>query len=59
MPALCRGRTVVIISHRLSSIRHADRILTMDKGTIVEMGRHEELINQRGLYAHLAALQAQ
>jgi ATP-binding cassette, subfamily B, bacterial HlyB/CyaB len=59
MPALCRGRTVVIISHRLSSIRHADRILTMDKGTIVEMGRHEELINRRGLYAHLAALQAQ
>jgi subfamily B ATP-binding cassette protein HlyB/CyaB len=59
MPALCRGRTVIIISHRLSSIRHADRILTMDKGTIVEMGKHDELIKHRGLYAHLVAMQAQ
>jgi ATP-binding cassette, subfamily B, bacterial HlyB/CyaB len=59
MPHLCRGRTVIIISHRLSSIRHADRILTMDKGAIVEMGKHDELIKHRGLYAHLVALQAQ
>jgi subfamily B ATP-binding cassette protein HlyB/CyaB len=59
MPAICRGRTVIIISHRLSSIRHADRILTMDKGTIVEIGKHDELIQHRGLYAHLVALQAQ
>jgi subfamily B ATP-binding cassette protein HlyB/CyaB len=58
MPALCRGRTVIIISHRLSSIRHADRILTMDKGTIVEAGKHDELLKHRGLYAHLVALQA-
>jgi ATP-binding cassette, subfamily B, bacterial HlyB/CyaB len=58
MPALCRGRTVIIISHRLSSIRHADRILAMDKGTILETGRHEDLIKQSGLYAHLVALQA-
>jgi subfamily B ATP-binding cassette protein HlyB/CyaB len=59
MPSLCRGRTVIIISHRLSAIRHADRILTMDKGAIVEMGPHDELIRHRGLYAHLVALQAQ
>jgi subfamily B ATP-binding cassette protein HlyB/CyaB len=59
MPAICRGRTVIIISHRLSSIRHADRILTMDKGTIVEAGKHDELIQHRGLYAHLVAVQAQ
>jgi subfamily B ATP-binding cassette protein HlyB/CyaB len=58
MPALCRGRTVVIISHRLSSIRQADRIVTMDKGTIVEAGRHDDLMKTRGLYAHLVALQA-
>ncbi len=59
MPSLCRGRTVIIISHRLSSIQQADRILAMDKGAIVEIGRHDELIRQRGLYAHLVALQAQ
>jgi ATP-binding cassette, subfamily B, bacterial HlyB/CyaB len=59
MPALCSGRTVIIISHRLSSIRQADRILTMDKGTIVEAGKHDELIRNRGLYAHLVALQGQ
>ncbi len=58
MPALCKNRTVIIISHRLSSIRHADRILTMDKGTIVEAGRHDDLMKTRGLYAHLVALQA-
>ncbi len=59
MPAISRGRTVIVISHRLSSIRHADRILTIDKGTIVEAGRHDELMQRRGLYAHLVALQAQ
>jgi subfamily B ATP-binding cassette protein HlyB/CyaB len=59
MPAICRGRSVIIISHRLSSIRQADRILTMEKGTIVEIGKHDELMQHRGLYAHLVALQAQ
>jgi ATP-binding cassette, subfamily B, bacterial HlyB/CyaB len=58
MPSLCHGRTVIIISHRLSAIRQADRILAMDKGAIVEFGRHDELIRQQGLYAHLVALQA-
>jgi len=58
MPALCEGRTVIIISHRLSSVKHADRILTMDRGTIVETGKHAELIANRGLYARLVALQS-
>jgi ATP-binding cassette, subfamily B, bacterial HlyB/CyaB len=57
MPAICRGRTVIVISHRLSSIRHADRILTMEKGTIVEIGKHEDLLKRSGPYAHLVALQ--
>jgi subfamily B ATP-binding cassette protein HlyB/CyaB len=59
MPAICRGRTVLVISHRLSTIRHADRIVTMEKGTIVEAGKHEELVRRCGPYAHLVALQAQ
>jgi subfamily B ATP-binding cassette protein HlyB/CyaB len=59
MPAICRERTVIIISHRLSSIREADRILTLERGTIVEAGKHDELIQRRGLYAHLVALQSQ
>jgi subfamily B ATP-binding cassette protein HlyB/CyaB len=57
MPSLCRGRTVIVISHRLSTIRNADRILTMEKGTIVESGRHDDLIKRSGPYAHLVALQ--
>jgi subfamily B ATP-binding cassette protein HlyB/CyaB len=59
MPAMCDGRTVIIISHRLSTIRHADRILAMDQGTIVQVGSHDELIGRGGLYAQLVALQTQ
>ena len=58
MPAMCRGRTVIVISHRLSTIRHADRILTMEKGAIVEAGKHEDLLKRAGPYAHLVALQS-
>jgi subfamily B ATP-binding cassette protein HlyB/CyaB len=57
MPAICRGRTVIIIAHRLSSVRKADRIFAMDKGNIVETGRHEDLVQQNGYYAHLLSLQ--
>ncbi|WP_320534936.1 type I secretion system permease/ATPase [Robbsia andropogonis] len=57
MRAMCQGRTVIIIAHRLTSVRHADHIVAMDKGKIVERGRHEELIELRGYYAHLISLQ--
>jgi len=59
MAQICQGRTVFIIAHRLSAVRHAHRIIVMDKGRIVEEGRHEALLgNQRGIYARLWAMQA-
>ncbi|MGZ2749272.1 type I secretion system permease/ATPase [Burkholderia stagnalis] len=57
MKAMCAGRTVIIIAHRLSSVRHANHIIAMDKGRIVEKGTHESLLEKRGYYAHLVALQ--
>ena len=54
---LLRGRTVFVIAHRLSTIRHADRILVMQDGRIVQGGRHEELMQEDGLYRHLYRLQ--
>jgi len=47
---LIQGKTALIIAHRLSTVRQADRILVLDQGQIVEQGNHEELINQQGLY---------
>ena len=59
MADICKGRTVIIIAHRLSSVRHAHRIIAMDKGRIVEQGSHDELLKQaQGLYAYLWAMQA-
>jgi subfamily B ATP-binding cassette protein HlyB/CyaB len=49
---------VLIIAHRLSAVRHADRILTIEKGRLVEDGNHDELVNSGGRYAHLVRLQA-
>jgi len=58
MGAICKGRTVIIIAHRLSSVRHANRIVVMDKGRIVEAGPHDSLVKlPKGLYAHLWAMQ--
>ncbi|MFM0286938.1 type I secretion system permease/ATPase [Paraburkholderia megapolitana] len=57
MRAMCQGRTVIIIAHRLTSVRHANHIIAMDKGRIVETGTHEALLDKRGYYAHLVSLQ--
>lgn len=53
-----KDRTAIIISHRLSTIRHADEILVIDKGEVVEKGTHEELMEKKGLYKTLSKLQA-
>ncbi|HEU5052127.1 MAG TPA: ABC transporter ATP-binding protein [Hanamia sp.] len=55
---LSKGKTAVLISHRFSTVRMADRILVLDKGQIIEMGSHEELIRKNGHYAELFLLQA-
>lgn len=54
---LMKNRTSIVIAHRLSTVRNADNILVLDKGTIKEAGKHEELIKLNGLYAHLVGLQ--
>jgi subfamily B ATP-binding cassette protein HlyB/CyaB len=54
---ICQGRTVFIIAHRLSAVRHANRIVTLDRGRLVEQGSHDELLRVGGRYAALHALQ--
>ena len=58
MARIAKGRTVFIIAHRLSTVRRADRIMTIDHGRLVEDGTHEELVNTGGRYASLHRLQA-
>jgi ATP-binding cassette subfamily B protein len=54
---LLRGRTALVIAHRLSTVRAADRILVLQRGRLVEQGSHDQLIAQGGLYARLHELQ--
>ncbi len=58
MRRISAGRTVFIIAHRLSAVRHADRIITIEGGRLVEDGTHDELIKQAGRYATLHQIQA-
>lgn len=57
MEKLMTGRTTIMVAHRLSTIQHADKIMVMDKGRIVESGNHQELLAQNGVYRKLYELQ--
>jgi len=57
LEALMEGRTTIVIAHRLSTVTHANRIVVIDHGKIISIGAHDQLINEGGIYARLAALQ--
>lgn len=57
MASICHDRTVFIIAHRLTAVRDCDRIIVMEKGAIVEQGKHDDLINMEGYYAKLQSYQ--
>jgi ATP-binding cassette subfamily B protein len=59
LEAIERGRTTIVIAHRLSTVVHADQIVVLDAGRVAERGTHAELLRQRGLYADMWARQAQ
>ena len=56
---LTRGKTLLMIAHRLSTVRSADQILVLDKGKIVQRGTHTELLTQDGLYRHFVNIRQQ
>jgi len=58
MKEICKGRTVFIIAHRLSTVYNADKIIVLDKGNIIEQGTHAELLKQKGYYAKLYNIQS-
>ncbi|MEY3532995.1 MAG: hypothetical protein RI979_1019, partial [Pseudomonadota bacterium] len=54
---LSQGRTVLVVAHRLATVKKADRIVVFDEGRVVATGRHDDLVAEGGLYARLAKLQ--
>ena len=52
-----KGRTTFVVAHRLSTIERADRIVVLERGRVVEIGSHRELIGQGGLYSRLHGIQ--
>lgn len=54
---MMKNRTCLIIAHRLSTVKHADEIIVLQKGQIIERGKHEELIAKNGMYSHLVKMQ--
>jgi ATP-binding cassette subfamily C protein CydCD len=54
---LARDRTTLVIAHRLSTVRDADRIIVLEDGGVVEVGTHDDLLGRGGLYAHLVSRQ--
>jgi subfamily B ATP-binding cassette protein MsbA len=58
LATLMKNRTTLVIAHRLSTIEHADQILVLDRGRIVERGTHAELLSLGGYYANLNRMQA-
>ena len=58
MQRIAQGHTVFVIAHRLSTVRRSNRVITIDRGRLVEDGTHDELINKGGRYAALYRVQA-
>ncbi|MEC8520425.1 MAG: ATP-binding cassette domain-containing protein, partial [Candidatus Thermoplasmatota archaeon] len=54
---ISRDRTTIVIAHRLSTVRHADRIVVLEQGKVVEDGTHDGLVAQAGIYARLWSVQ--
>ena len=60
MSGIANGRTVLVVAHRLSTVRHADRIVVLDHGRIAEQGNHHDLLaHSTGIYARLHRLQTE
>jgi ABC-type multidrug transport system fused ATPase/permease subunit len=58
MKNLFKNRTVIVIAHRLQTVKHADRILVLENGKIIEDGKHDDLVEKNGQYAKMLELQS-